>query len=506
MIPWLPQAHLALSVIILLWDIALAGRIAQLRQASRPFAALNGLCALLALPALILHLATSTVITGRAVYTMDWIWPALLVIFAAQALYALGARLVNPTWGVPIAAYDLMVAGMGLVRYAIAHGVFMPQPLLVFLIAHSDAMAVIDGPAALTSPFFLLMPMVSPAFPALRPLTASFRATMSAIAVGWMVLVAIEVPQSAATLRSYGVHANERLTERTGNFDIGLKIFPDIGGPVPPASIESDIPLADTLGVDVVSVNVVPDVSNRVLDSLSHSLDLLQRDSVLLIVTMGYRGKLLPELRHASLRPERRLTAIPRIVRHLDPDILLPAEDPYGEGARILGRLPVDRWTSYLTRAAAVAKKASPRIKVAVSISAYDTRDSALYAWAASSGSPMDVVGFTLIPNREGAAGLDASMRAADRWMQVMPPAKDHWVFAAGGLPLAHGERSQEEAIWDALSWATMHPAIKGLIAYQAGDYGQSLGLRAPNGRLRPAAYAVLRAIKALGESGTGGP
>lgn len=506
MIPWLPQAHLALSFIILVWDIVLAGRIAQVRQASRPFAALNGFCALLLLPALILHLATSTVITGRAVYTMDWVWPAVLVVFAAQALYALGARLVNPTWGVPIAAYDIMVAAIGLLRFAIAHGFAVPHPFVAALIAHSDAMAVIDGPAALTSPFFLLIPMVSPAFPALRPLTATFRATMSAIAVGWLVLGAIEMPQAASTLHSYDVHANERLTERTGSFDIGLKIFPDIGGPVPPAAIESDIPLADTLGVDIISVVVVPDVSNRVLDSLSHSLDLLQRDSVLLIVTMGYRGTLLPELRHAPLRPEQRLAAIPRILRRLDPDILLPAEDPYGEGARILGRLPVDRWKQYLTRAAATAKRVNPRVRVAVSISAFDSRDSALYAWAASSGSPMDLVGFSLLPNREGAAGLDASMRAADRWMQVIPPAKDHWVFAAGGLPLAHGERSQEEAIWDALSWATMHPAVKGLIAYEAGDYGQSLGLRAPNGRLRPAAYAVLRAMKALRESGAGAP
>lgn len=503
MIPWLPQAHLALSFVILLWDVALAGRIAQLRQATRPFAAVNGFCALLVVPALILHLATSTVITGRAVYTMDWVWPVVLVMFAAQALYALGARLVNPTWGVPILFYDLMVAGTGIIRYAIAHGVAVPHPLVALLVAYSDGMAVIDGPAALTSPFFLLMPMVSPAFPALRPLTASFRATLSAIAVGWLVLVALEMPQAAGTLRSYDVHANERLTERFGNFDIGLKIFPDVGGAVPPPAIASDIPLADTLGVDVISVDVIPDVNNRVLDSLSHSLDQLQRDSVLLIVTMGYRGKLLPELRHASLKADQRIAAIPQIVRRLDPDILLPAEDPYGEGARILGRLPVDRWKQYLTRAAAAAKRVNPRIRVGVSISAFDSRDSALYAWAASSGSPMDVVGFTLLPSREGAAGLDASMRAADRWMQVMPPAKDHWVFAAGGLPLAHGERSQEEALWDALSWSTLHPAIKGLIVYEAGDYGQSLGIRAPNGRLRPAAYAVLRAMKVLGETGT---
>ena len=82
-----------------------------------------------------------------------------------------------------------------------------------------------------------------------------------------------------------------------------------------------------------------------------------------------------------------------------------------------------------------------------------------------------------------------------------MPPAKEHWVFAAGGYPLAHGELSQARAIWAALAWATAHPAIKGLVVYEAGDYGQARGLRAPSGRLRPATFAVLRALKALREA-----
>jgi hypothetical protein len=33
------------------------------------------------------------------------------------------------------------------------------------------------------------------------------------------------------------------------------------------------------------------------------------------------------------------------------------------------------------------------------------------------------------------------------------------------------------------------------------GDYGQARGLRAPNGRLRPATGAVMRAIRQLRES-----
>jgi len=55
--------------------------------------------------------------------------------------------------------------------------------------------------------------------------------------------------------------------------------------------------------------------------------------------------------------------------------------------------------------------------------------------------------------------------------------------------------------VWEVLAWATNHPEIKGAIVYEAGDYGQARGLRAPNGRLRPVAGSVMRAIRQLQES-----
>ena len=77
----------------------LAGRIAQNRQSRDVFQAVSGLAALLVLPGLLFTLATSTIITGRAVATMDWVWPAVLVLFAVQAVYALVRRLVNLALG-----------------------------------------------------------------------------------------------------------------------------------------------------------------------------------------------------------------------------------------------------------------------------------------------------------------------------------------------------------------------------------------------------------------------
>jgi hypothetical protein len=124
-----------------------------------------------------------------------------------------------------------------------------------------------------------------------------------------------------------------------------------------------------------------------------------------------------------------------------------------------------------------------------------------LYAWAVQRGSPIDVIGFSFYPTRLGARAMDAGFRAADRWMRARAPAKPHWVLGTGGYPLAHGEVSQERAIWAALSWATARESVKGLVVSDANDYGQAMGVRAPNGRFRRAAGAMRTAHRTLSET-----
>lgn len=502
MIIWLAPAHLILTLVIVVWDIVLAGRIARVAQAPRPFATLTGLAGLLVLPALVVALATTTVITGRAILYVDWIWPVVLVVFAAQALYALARRLVNPLWGLPIAVYDVLIAAAGVGRYLVSRGVSLPQPFLLLLTAQTAALALATTAAAVSNPVYLNAPMISPAFPALRPITATFRAFLAMVALGWSIGIAIQMPVSIEALEKYRTIAADRLTERPeGDFDIGVKVFPDVGSPPAPSAVASDIALVDTLGADVVSVVVVPDVSNLVLDSLARALAQLQRDSTLLIVTLGYRGKLVPELRHVPLDARRRVDVVRRIVRRLRPDIIVPAEDPYGVGERLVGRLQLGVWEDYITSAAAAAKAIDRTVRIGISASSFEPRDSALYAWAAGPASPVDILGFSFFPDRRGGKAIEAYTRTADRWMSVMPPAKPHWVFAVGGFPLAHGEESQAQAIWSVLTWATARPIVKGLIVYEAGDYGQARGLRSPSGRLRLSTLTVMRAMRALRES-----
>jgi len=325
----------------------------------------------------------------------------------------------------------------------------------------------------------------------------------------WVVIFITQLTPAEQAVNSYRIHdpQTETLMERPdGDFDIGLKLFPDLDGAPPPVAIKNDLTLADTLQVSVVSVVIVPEEMDRLaLDSLAHSLELLRRDSTELIVTMGYPTRSIP-LPGRTFSDAKRLTTIELVVRRLHPDVLLPAEDPYGSGTRAAGQRAPQFWESFLTRAAAIAKRADRHVRIGVSASAYDQRDSTLYAWAASKESPVDVVGFSLYPSRTGVRTLDAATHAADRWMRESNSNKEHWVFAAGGFPEAHGEASQERAIWAALAWATSRPEIKGLIVTEAGDYGNITGLRAPDGHLRRATFAVMRAMRGMRESKASAP
>ena len=501
---WLPIGHLALTIVILAWNIALAGRISQVRKAPRAFAGITALCGFLVAPALALSVAASSAITGRTLVAVDWLWPVTAVLFAIQAVYALARRLVNTFVGLPIAVYDLIVAATIVFRYLASRGIEVPEPALILLAAQTDALTLVTGTAALTSPFFFNIPIISPAFPAARELTAGFRVVVAFLAAGWTTLIAVGLPRGQIAIRTYQRYANVRLPERpAGDFRLGVKILPDLARPPSVRAIRSDLALLDTLGADAIHIVVVPEAATgAVLDSVARFVEPLRRaDTTLLIVSLGYPGKLIPPLRPLQLDVEARLRAVNQVVRRLRPDILIPAEDPYGAGARAFGLLPVETWQEYLRRADSLSNRLRPRTRIGLSASSFGTRDSLLYAWAVRPDSPIDVIGFSLFPSRRGAETLDASMRAADRWIQTERPRKPHWVFNTGGRPLAPGEQSHARAVSGVLAWAAGRAEIRGLIVNGAGDYGSIVGLRTPTGRLRPAAVAVLRGKRALEES-----
>src|SRR3712207_6335415 len=268
---WLPITHLVLTLAILAWNIALAGRISQVRKAPRAFAAITALAGFLVAPALAITVAGSSAITGSALVAGDWLWQLTAVIFAVQAIYALERRPGNTIGGLPIAVYDIIIAVTVVLRYLASRGVNPPEPALILLAAQTDALTLVTGTAALPSPLFFNIPIISPAFPAARELTAGFRVVVAFLAAGWTTLIAVALPRGERAIRTYDRYAGARLEDRpAGDFLLGVKILPDLARAPSVRAIRSDLALVDTLDVDAVSVVVVPDAaSGEMLDSVA---------------------------------------------------------------------------------------------------------------------------------------------------------------------------------------------------------------------------------------------
>ena len=497
--------YVILSVMMFGWNVLVAGRIAQLRRAPRNFATLSALCGLLLAPALLIAFAASSIVSGRAMQPLLWVWPLVAVMFLLQVVYALSKRLVTPMFGVPILLYNAVIAAVAVSKFVVSRGSVPPEFVHGLAAAQTSAAGIVFGAAALWRTAYVQVPLLAPALPAHWRMTGFARGVLAVIAMVMTAVVFVEVPDGLAAVRSYPRYESMRLQERpAGDFALGLKIFPDLGGSVSRLALRNDTALAHQLDVDAVSIVLTPEaVEGPTLDSLSRALAGLRADSVLLVVSLGYspkdRGKLRESVASFS---ESRLRQLDQVIRRLRPDILLPAVEPYGDGARAVGTQPVQFWVDYLTRAAQLGQQLRPAMQVGVAAASYGARDSVLYSWAARPGSPMDVVGFSLLPGFDGATTLDTRTRIAQRWLlQNEEQQKPHWVFNAGGFPAVHGERSQELAIWGALAWATAQTAIKGLIVGEAGDYNSERGLRAPNGRLRPAVAMLMRARAGLREA-----
>jgi hypothetical protein len=497
--------YLALSVAMIAWDILMAGRIAKLRRIPRGFQAITGIAGLLILPALVVAYTSESLLYGRAIILVSWLWPFTALLFVVQTIYALGRRLVNPLLGISLLVYNIVIATVAVTKFVITRGGSPTDFGLLLNAAQAGMLGTFFGTPALWNPIYIQVPIFAPSLPARWGFTRLARVALAGAAIAMTALVLVELPGAYLAIKSYAPHDKDQLQEHPdGDFRIGLKIFPDLRSGPPPLAIRYDLALADTLDVDAISVVVDPEAARGVaLDSLARSIDQARGDSTLLIISLGYAKNGGDEFKQSrEAYTVARLKDIDRIARRLKPDYLIPAVDPLEEGTRILGEESPQYWIDYLTRASRVAHYIYPRIKVSVAMSSYGTRDSTLYVWAARPGSPIDAVGFSLFAGFDGSISLVNHMRIAQRWLPQFPKPKEHWVFAAGGYPLVHGEENQQRAIWGVLAWATAEAAIKGLVVYEGGDYNTVRGLRAPGGRLRPATDAILRAEKGLRPAG----
>ncbi|MBA3403185.1 MAG: hypothetical protein H0U13_00670 [Gemmatimonadaceae bacterium] len=499
--------YVAVSTIMVMWNIIVAGRISQVRRAPKSFAAISAIAGLLLVPALMVAYASATVLLGRAIQPVAGLWPLVTVLIVLQSAYAVSRRMVTPLFGVPIVVYNVIIAIVALTRFAISREATPPDFGLALSAAQANALGFFFGAPALWGSAYLQVPVIAPALPARWKSSGYLRAAIAGSAAILAALVIIEMPNAFSTIGSYAHYEDDQLQEHPeGDFALGLKILPDLRGEPPPLALERDITLADSLDLDAVMLVIDPEGANLTsLDSIARTVDDRRADSALIIVALGYPEDAAKQFRDSPSDYTRdRVADINRIARRLRPDVLIPALDPYGAGSRAIGMQEPEYWIDYLTRAARIANGVNRRIRVGVAASSYGARDSTLYFWAARRGSPIDVVGFSMLPGFDGATTLDTHMRVAQRWMRSLPQnpsPKPHWVFSAGGYPLAHGERNQELALWGVLAWATTQAPIKGLIVAEAGDYHELRGLRSANGTLRSSVAAMMRADRGLKET-----
>ncbi|HSJ64524.1 MAG TPA: hypothetical protein VK922_11585 [Gemmatimonadaceae bacterium] len=495
--------HLLLSALVVLWSVAMAGRILRRRDVSRTLILLTSVGGLLIAPAAFVQAMTGSVITGRALFAVAWLWPVASLVILAQAAYATARGFVARPIGALFIAYDLLVATLALVRYGMVLGGAPAEPLLALSAAEASALQIAAGAIVAGTPFALFPPVLAPALPPrTRGGAMLVRGAAAATILVWTILLLIALPAAWHAVRSFRGFARERLQERpAADLAIGVRVFPAVRGFGPPdVAVTRDVSLARELGLTALAVHLEPGaITEAGLDSVARAIEEPRRAGAALIAVLAVADERDPGGAFRTAWRDARLREMEMLVRLLRPEYVVPAA-PADVPRR--PRVAIEEWTAYLDAAARVAHRTRPRTRVMLPLAGFGARDSAIHAWAARDGSPIDAVGFRMTAGPYGGAGLAARLLAAERWIGAEGSGpREHWILQASGWPAVFGERNQERALWGTLTWASRHPSVRGVIVEAAGDYGATVGLRAVSGRIRPAGRRLASAVRALGEA-----
>ncbi|MEQ1691265.1 MAG: hypothetical protein ABMA00_08280 [Gemmatimonas sp.] len=489
---------LLVALLVLFWDILLAGWMAARREAPSAFRQLTSVCGLLVAPALVVAIATGTEDGARTVSGISWLLPAVCAAFVLQVLYAIVVGLVSPVVAIPILLYDLVVTAVVTGDYLVATNGVAPLHLQAAVAARDVVFGMTVGRASLISPYAILVPMIAPAYPARWRLSALSRAILVLSATATTTVMVIEWPRGIAAVRSYRRAAVSPMQARPlGAFAIGMRFLPVLDGPPAARAAKADRTLLQQFEPDAILV-VLDDDGTRssALDSLARVLEPLRSDSTVIAVALRLTR------RPARADDAGRAAALERVLRRLRPEVLFPAmQDP------IPSVLPTDApsisWWRLLVRTTVVVRdRVRPATRIGVALSRMDARDSALYAWAIRSTSGVGVIGAVAFPSFSGLPGIDARLRAFDRWHvgadsgAVRTPT--HWLVNVGGLPHAHGDASQLVAMRQALAWGSRRTWITAVILGEPADYDGAIGVRSANGRVRVAWPILAAEAKAM--------
>lgn len=486
-----------LALVIVAWNVVLSGWIAARREAPRPFTTLTAVCGMMIAPAIIVSIASGTEGGARTIVGIAWIVPALSLAFVAQVLLALVLRIVSPVIAVPILLYNIAVAMSMLGDYIAATQGNGPVALQAMVAARDVVIGFSAGRIALVSPLALLVPMIVPAYQARWRLSGVVRALLVLGATTTATLLYIEWPRGFGAIASYSRAESVPQARPAGDFLVGMRLFPILHGPPPARAATADIAMADSIRPDIVFVLLDADgVRGTGLDSLARVLEPLRGDSVLIAAALV--NERVPGVPGSAARA----LVIERILQRIRPDVFFPAF-----ATPLPSTLPTQTpnvawWRTAMSEGAKTVERVRPRTRVGWAASRLDAIDSAMYVWASSPGSNVDIIGVVSFPSFSGLPGIDARLRAVDRWRNAAladsAVSRPHWLAIAGGLPHAHGDVSQSASILHAAAWATRRPWVNAIVIGEPSDYTGRTGLRAANGRNRAAVGTTMRLSRVM--------
>lgn len=484
------------ALAILAWDIVLAGWMAARREAPRVFTQLTSICGMMVAPALVIAIAAGTETGAHTVAGIAWLLPLVCFAFVLQVAYAMFAGLVSPLVALPILLLNLIVTAVAAGDYWVSQTGSAPILLQSVVAARDVVMGMTLGRAALVSPFAVLVPMIAPAYPAKWRLSALARILMVLTATAVTTLMCIEWPRGVASVRSYVRSVPEVSAPRTaGDLALGMRLLPVLTGAPDARMAKADMAQAVAFAPDVVLLMLdLEGTRAAALDSLVRILEPLRKDSVRIAVAFQH-GRTLT-------RPDDDVyaQAVERILQRLKPAVFFPAGNEPVPSVLATQMPNAGWWRQMIQTTDAIRERVRPATRLGVMLSRLDARDSAVYAWAMTAAPAVDVIGAIIFPSYSGMPGVDARLRAFERWhviatdsAPVASVTPTHWLANVGGLPHAHGDDAQLAAIRRSLAWATRQPWIHAAIIGEPADYRGRTGIRAANGRIRSAWPELIR-------------
>jgi hypothetical protein len=485
-------APLLAAGLALVWNITLAGWIASRRDAPAWFSRLTALAGLLVAPAAVLGVAASTDVGARTITGVAWLWPATCLLVALQATLATGVRLVPFRTGAPLVLYNLVVAAIAVGDDLLARSGQAPWFLQGAVAARDSVFGLLWGPAALASPFTLLVPLLAPAYAARWRSSALIRSVLvvSAAATAFVLLAAW--PRGVDAVASYSAGPASDVPRDT--IAIGVRLLPTVRGVPSARTVRLGRRLMERVDPQVVLVVMAPSAARTAsLDSLIRVLDSYRETGTRLVVALAFD---FDDARAARDDPagsrQRRVDALERLVARLEPEAVILALPPLIPGVRPAPAVPATWWDTTLRASASAVHRVRPQTQTVWMATRFDAADSARYAWTMAPNSPIDAAGFAVTPGFDGQLTLEERLVTADRWANSRNTrARPHWVLTAA-LPRAHGDAAQARAIERVLGWSAERSWIRGVIVGDPTDAANTTGLLAADLRERTA-VAMLR-------------